>query len=502
MTQMAIRSLQWRTLRLNAKAHGLLQVGLPRTLSFCGLLLLVACAVGPDYVRPTTVEPPAEYKEMQGWKPAQPKDDAIRGTWWEMFEDPELTALEQRIEGSNQTLATAEAQFREARALVGVARAAFFPTATVGVGVTRSLASSTLGTGTFSPVGEQMTYSLPLDVAWTVDVFGAIRRSVEANRSSAEASAAAVALSRLTLEEELAVDYFQLRTLDAQIELLDDTAVGYQKSVDLTQNRYNAGVAARADVAAAEAQLKTTQAQAIDLGVQRAQLEHAIAVLIGEPAPIFSLANAPLDRNTTPPSVPIGVPSELLERRPDVAQAERSVANANAQIGIAIAAYYPKVTLSATGGLETGDSSKWFDIVSSRFWSIGPTVTETVFDGGLRGAQTDQARATYDATVASYRETVLTGFQQVEDSLAALRILENEAAVQADAVKAADTSVLLSINQYKAGTVNYIDVVTVQAIALSDKITAVNILGRRMTSCVQLITALGGGWNTGDLPSL
>ena len=474
--------------------------GLRWALPSSALLIFTACAVGPNYVRPTTVEPPAAYKEIEGWRPAQPKDDDIRGAWWEMFEDPKLSALEQRIEASNQTLATAEAQFREARALVDVARAAFFPTATVGVGVTRSLSSETLGTGTFTPVGTRMTYSLPLDVSWELDVFGKIRRSVEANRASAQASAAAVALSRLTLQTELAVDYFQLRALDAQKQLLDDTAAGYQKSLELTENRYNAGVASRTDVAAAETQLKTTQAQAIDVGVQRAQLEHAIAVLIGEPASTFSLAPAPL--TATPPSVPIGVPSELLERRPDIAEAERSVASANAQIGIAISAYFPTVTLSATGGLETGDTSRWFDIATSRFWSVGPTVTETIFDGGLRGAQTDQARATYDATVASYRETVLTGFQQVEDNLAALRLLESESEVQADAVKSADTSVALTINQYKAGTVNYIDVVTVQAIALANKITAVNVLGRRMTSCVQLILALGGGWDAADLPPL
>jgi NodT family efflux transporter outer membrane factor (OMF) lipoprotein len=521
MKPMAIRCRQSRTAQQAAKANlprgevllrppragerGWIQVsptGLPRAFSTCALVLFAGCAVGPNYVRPTTVEPAPAYKEIQGWQPAQPKDDAIRGPWWEIFEDPELSALEEKIEASNQTLATSEAQFREARALVGVAKAAFFPTATVGVGVTRSLSSSTFSPGTFTPVGTRMVYSLPLDISWQLDVFGAIRRSVEANSASAQASASAVALSRLTLQSELAVDYFQLRTLDAQMQLLNDTAAGYQKSLELTQNRYNAGVAARTDVAAAETQLKTTQAQAIDVGVQRAQLEHAIAVLIGEPASTFSLAPAPLNPSVAPPPVPIGVPSELLERRPDIAQAERSVATANAQIGIAIAAYFPTVTLSATGGLETGDSSQWFNIASSRFWSVGPTVTETIFDGGLRTSQTEQARATYDATVASYRETVLTGFQQVEDNLAALRILESEAEVQADAVKAADTSVVLTINQYKAGTLNYIDVVTVQAIALADKITAVNVLGRRMTSCVQLIMALGGGWNTADLPSL
>jgi NodT family efflux transporter outer membrane factor (OMF) lipoprotein len=419
-----------------------------------------------------------------------------------MFEDPELNALEQRIEGSNQTLAQAEAQYRESVALVGVARSAFWPTATVGVGVTRSLSSSTFSPGTFTPVGTRMTYSLPLDIAWTLDVFGAIRRGVEENTANAQASNAAAVFSRLTLETALAVDYFQLRTLDAQARLLNDTAEGYQKSLQMTENRYNAGVAARTDVATAETQLKTTQAQAIDVEVQRAQLEHAIAVLIGESASIFSLPPAPLNLDLTPPPVPVGVPSELLERRPDIAQAERTVASANAQIGVAIAAYYPTITLSATGGLETGDSTEWFNIASSRFWSVGPTLTETIFDGGLRGAQTDQARATHDAAVASYRETVLTGFQQVEDNLAALRILEDEAGVQAAAVNAAETSTILTLNQYKAGTVNYIDVVTVQAIELADRITAVNILGRRMTSCVQLIQALGGGWNAEELPSL
>jgi NodT family efflux transporter outer membrane factor (OMF) lipoprotein len=440
---------------------------------------------------------PLAYKEMNGWKVAQPKDDVIRGVWWEVFADRQLNALEAQVDVSNQNIVMAEAQFRQARALVREARASYFPTVTVGVGVIRSR-EAPLATGRKTLEGTTTDYSLPIDVSWELDVWGQIRRTVESNQASAQASAADLETIRLSIQAELAQDYVQLRVLDAQRQLLDATVIAYEKALELTQNRYASGVASRTDVVQAESQLKTTQAQAIDIGVQRAQFEHAIAVLIGTPAPDLSIPLVPL--TTGPPPIPIGVPSELLERRPDIAAAERRVAAANAQIGVAEAAFFPTVTLSASGGFESLSLTKWLTW-PMRFWSIGPAISETVFDGGFRRAQTDAARAAYDATVASYRQTVLTGFQEVEDNLAALRILEAEAQVQDEAVKAAQESVTLTTNQFKAGTVNYLNVVTVQATALSNESTAVNILGRRVAASVLLVKALGGGWNVANLPS-
>jgi NodT family efflux transporter outer membrane factor (OMF) lipoprotein len=466
-------------------------------------MLLTACTVGPDYVRPTALVS-AAYKEMQGWKVAQPRDNIIRGAWWEVFADPQLNALEAQVDVSNQNIAVAEAQFQQARALVREARASYFPTVTVGLGVTRVRgvvsttgdASQTNGRGTSR--GTATVYSLPIDVSWELDVWGRIRRTVESNQASAQASAADLASSRLSLQAELAQDYIQLRSLDAQKQLLDATVMAFTKGLELTQNRYASGVASRADVVQAETQLKTTQAQAIDIGVERAQLEHAIAVLIGTSPSNLSIPASPL--TAEPPPIPVGVPSELLERRPDIAAAERRVAAANAQIGVAEAAFFPSITLGTSGGLDSTNLSEWLTW-PMRFWSVGATLSETVFDGGFRRAQTDEARAAYDATVASYRQTVLTGFQEVEDNLAALRILADGAQVQDEAVKAAQESVTVTTNQYKAGTVNYLNVVAVQATALTNEITAVNILGRRATASVLLIKALGGGWNTSALPS-
>jgi NodT family efflux transporter outer membrane factor (OMF) lipoprotein len=462
------------------------------------LMLLTGCAVGPNYVRPPVVIPEA-YKEADGWRPAQPQDNAARGAWWEIFADPQLSALEARVSVSNQNLVVAEAQFRQARALVREARANFFPQVTVGVGVSRSRPSSSVPSGSGASSGAQSNYTLPLDVSWGLDVWGRIRRMVESNQAGAQASAADLETARLSVQTELMLDYFQLRTLDAQKQLLGATAAAYQQSLHLTENRYASGVASQADVLQAQTQLKSTQVQAIDVGVQRAQLEHAVALLIGEPPSSFSLAAAPLA--TLPPSIPIGVPSELLERRPDVAAAERRVASANAQIGVAVAAFYPTVTLSASAGFESSSPAKWL-VWPSRFFSVGPNVSESVFDGGLRSALTDQARAAYDASVAAYRQAVLTAFQSVEDNLAALRILEDEARVQDDAVKAAQQAVILTTNQYKAGIVSYLNVITVQAIALTNETSAVQIHGRRMTAAGLLIQALGGGWNVAGLPSV
>jgi NodT family efflux transporter outer membrane factor (OMF) lipoprotein len=458
------------------------------------LTLLTACTVGPNYVKPTT-EIPGAYKEMEGWKVAQPKDHLIRGAWWEIFNDPELNALEKQANLSNQSVMVAEAQFRQARALVQAARAAYFPTVTVGASYTRSRASENVGgaTGTIGTSSHSTSnYMLVGDVSWEPDLWGRVRRTVEASKASAQASAADLESARLLVQAELAQDYFLLRFLDGQKQLLEATVVAFQKTLDLTKNRYASGVASRADVLQAETQLKTTQAQAIDVGVQRAQVEHAIAVLVGKPASLFSVPVESLI--AVPPAVPVGVPSELLERRPDIAGAERRVAAANAQIGVAVAAYYPTVTLSASGGFNTSSLSKWL-AWPSRFWSIGPGISETIFDGGLRRAQTATARAAYDGTVASYRQTVLTGFQEVEDNLAALRILEEEAEVQDGAVKAAQQSVTFATNQYKAGTVSYLNVLVAQTIALNNEITALGIASRRMTASVLLVKALGGGWD-------
>ena len=495
-------------------------LGRTAALSVVALLLVSACAVGPDYVRPSVVTP-GDYKESQGWTPAQPRDDASRGPWWEVFGDPQLNALEAEVSAANQNVAVAEAQLRQARALVRQARAAYFPQITLGVGVTRSRApalsssgsSGTSGTTTTSITsggtgtgtsgsrgsGQAVTsFTLPLEVSWEPDLWGRVRRSVESNQAGAQASAADLVNVALSLQAELASDYFQLRSLDAQKKLLDDTVAYYQRSLQLTRNRYDAGVASRVDVRQAETQLTSTQAQAIDVGVQRAQLEHAVATLVGRPASNLSLAFAPL--TATPPPVPVGLPSALLERRPDVAGAERRVAAANAQIGVAKSAYFPVVTLTASFGFESTSFGDWLTW-PSRFWAVGPSVSQLVFDGGLRRAQTAQARAAHEATVATYRQTVLTAFQEVEDNVAALRILEQEALAQDAAVRAAVDTVTLVTNQYRAGTVSYLEVVVAQATALANQRTAVEIAGRRMAAAVLLVKALGGGWDASTVAS-
>jgi NodT family efflux transporter outer membrane factor (OMF) lipoprotein len=467
--------------------------------------VLASCSVGPDYVRPQAPAP-AAYKENAGWKTAQPGGDQLKGAWWELFNDPHLNALEEQIDISNQNIAAAEARFRQAQALVRAARAAYFPTFTIGASASRTgrsanagAASGSTGGGSVTPRSSSTTsdFLLGLDMSWELDVWGKVRRSVEASKASAQASEADLEALRLSARATLAQDYFQLRTLDAQKQLLDRTVDYYRKALELTNNRYASGVASRGDVLLAETQLRTTEAQAIDIGVQRAQLEHAVALLVGTPASEFSIPVLPLA--ALPPSIPVGVPSELLERRPDIAAAERRMAAANAQIGVAKAAYFPTLTLSGSGGFESNDWTKWL-LWPSRFWSMGAGISEVVFDGGLRGAQTDEARAVYDATVADYRQTVLTGFQEVEDNLAALRILEEEARVQDEAVNAARQSVSFATNQYKAGTVSYLEVIVTQALALTGERTAADILGRRMTAAVLLVKALGGGWNSSQLP--
>jgi NodT family efflux transporter outer membrane factor (OMF) lipoprotein len=456
-------------------------------------LALAGCTVGPNYVRPPA--PASEtFKEMDGWTKAAPADQMLRGKWWEVFNDPALNKLEEQVGISNQNVLAAEAQFRQAEALVRVARSAYFPTATIGPSVSRSFQITPGG-----PSVPVTLTTLPVNASWEVDLWGRVRRQVEASSASAQASAADIESVRLSSQAQLAQDYFQLRSLDAQSVLLDQTVEAYRKTLELTQNRYDSGVAARGDVLQADTQLKTTQAQAIDVGVQRAQYEHAIALLVGKVPSDLSLPSMALD--TLPPAIPVGVPSVLLERRPDIAAAERSMASANAQIGVAIAAYYPSLTLSGEAGFQSLDLLKLLTW-PARIWGLGAGLSETVFEGGLRKAQTDQARAAYDAAVASYRQTVLTGFQEVEDNLAALRILEHEADVQTQAVELADQSLAVMINQYRAGTVAYLNVITAQTTVLSNKITALNILGRRMSAAVLLIEALGGGWDVKELPAM
>src|SRR4029434_7319969 len=424
-----------------------------KVLSFTFVAMLVfvsACTVGPNYSRPP-VGTPAGYKEAGDAKSIRSIDDIIGATWWKIFGDPELNALEEQVDISNQNIAQAEGRFRQARALVQAARAAYFPTVTVGVGVTRTAPSATAGSGTARNSQTFTEHSLPVDVSWELDVWGRIRRTVESSEATAQASAADLEAATLSARAELAQDYFQLRSLDGQKQLLDNTVVAFEKSLELTNNRYRSGIASRGDVLQAETQLKTTQAQAIDVGVQRAQLEHAIALLIGKAPADLTIPVAPLA--TQAPTIPTGVPAELLKRRPDVASAERTVASANAQIGVAEAAYYPTVSIDTHGGFESSSASKWLSAMG-RVWSAGLSASETVFDGGSRRAQVDQARAVYDADVAAYHQSVLAGFQEVEDNLAAQRILLSEAQAQDEAVQAAQQSLAVITNQYQAGIVS------------------------------------------------
>jgi NodT family efflux transporter outer membrane factor (OMF) lipoprotein len=451
--------------------------------------LLAACTVGPNYVRPP-VETPAEFKEQ--WKVAQPRDEGPRGNWWEVFGDPQLDALAAQVDISNQNIKVAEANVRQARALTAQARSAFFPTVTGNASATRaSVSRGNTNNANGGGGGVANAYNVALDATWELDLWGRVRRNVESAEASEKASEADLAGAKLSAQAQLVQDYLLLRVQDAQIKLLNDTVEAYTRSLQLTRNQYTVGVAGRSDVALAETQLKSTQAQAIDAGVQRANLEHAIALLIGKPPTDVSIPPMPVA--SVFPDIPPGVPSELLERRPDIAGSERRVAAANAQIGVAQAAFFPTVTLSATGGFASSTLANLFS-APARYWSLGAALAQVIFDAGLRQAQTDQAIAAYDATVATYRETVLTGFQEVEDNLAALRILEQEAAVQDDAVKSARESLAITLNQYSAGTANYLAVIVVQAQALANERQAVSILGQRLNASVALIKALGGGW--------
>jgi len=461
-------------------------------------LALAGCMVGPDYVRPTTTAPDAYKEMMKGWKQAEPRDAIARGKWWEIFGDPELNALAERVDISNQNIRAAEANFRLARGLADQARAALFPVVSAGVSATRSVSPSLPNQPTLTrdPVNN---FSLVANASWVIDLWGGIRRNIESGEANWQASAAQLELARLSAQSTLAVDYFAVRIADAQRDILEQTVAAFAETLQLTKNRYAAGVAAKADVVQAEVQWKSTQAQLVDVGVARAQFEHAIAVLVGEAAPTFSIPRAPIV--ATMPEIPVGVPSELLERRPDIAAAERTVAAANAQIGVAKAAFFPTLTLSASGGYRSTTVADWLTS-PSQFWSIGAALAQAVFDGGLRLAVSEQAKATYDGQVAQYRQTVLTAFQQVEDNLAALRLLAEEAQLLDEAVKGARQSVELTTNQYKAGIVSYINVIAAQTIALNNESNAVNVLGRRYAASVMLVQALGGGWDARSLDAI
>ena len=467
--------------------------------------LAAGCTVGPDYHVPQTPPAPA-YKEVaeqgsgNGWKLAQPEDAILRGKWWELFGDPRLNELEEQVDVSNQNIAAAFAGFMQARAIVRQAQAQYFPTLSVGAGVTRSrqaLPGAVGVAGTGPAVSTSNDFSLPFDASWTPDLWGRVRNLVKGNIAAAQASAADLVNTRLTAQAELAVDYFELRGQDALIKLTTATTDAYRQSLELTRAQYETGIGTDEAVAQAEVQLRSTEAQATNLGIARAQYEHAIALLIGKPASEFSLPAT--DFNVQVPQVPLSVPSQLLERRPDIAADERLVAQANAQIGAAEAAYFPTLTLSASAGFESSTLADWLKW-PSRVWSLGPSVSETLFDGGLRGATVAQYRAAEDQAAATYRQAALTAFQQVEDNLAALRILMQEIGQQDAAVTSSLRYVTIATDRYKLGLDPYLDVITAQTALLSSQQSAISLRMQQLVDCVQLIEALGGGWDASQLP--
>lgn len=453
--------------------------------------------VAPYQTPSTTV--PQSFKEPppEGWKEAQPTDGVLKGKWWEIFGDRDLNALEEQVSINNQNVLQAEANFNAARAAVRVARSNLYPTVSATPSIIGSDPSSR-ATSRGVSLGASGLYDLPISASYTVDLWGSIHRSVTASANTAQSLEAALENARLLYQSELALDYFQLHGLDGDYDLLKQTVQSYAEYLDLTHARFAGGVASDSDVAQAETQLETTQAQLIDVDVMRNQLEHAIAVLIGKPPAELAIPRA--DILIVPPRIPVGVPSALLERRPDIADAERQAAAANQQIGIARAAFYPTLTVGVGGGVEATSIVNWITW-PSRFWTLGPQLSQILFDAGKRTAQVVQAQAVYDATAAAYRQTVLTAFQQVEDNLSALRVLEQEAVVTDRAVASAQRSVTVTTEQYKAGTADYLQVVQVQTIALTDERAAVDLKTRRMTASVQLIEALGGGWDVSQLPT-
>jgi NodT family efflux transporter outer membrane factor (OMF) lipoprotein len=464
-------------------------------------LLLAGCMVGPKYVKPTVPLPQPdafkEYKKLDGWKTAQPNDQAIRGNWWEIFADPELNSLEQQVAASNQDLKAAEARFREARAMIRFNRSYEFPTISAGASIASVRDSS--NRPYFPASYNTGDFVLPFDLSYEVDLWGRIRRQVTSAREETQATAADLETVKLSLQAEVAFDYFELRSADAQKQLLDDTVQAYTEALQLTVNRLEGGYSPKSDVAQARTQLDTTRVQDTDVAVQRAAYEHAIAVLIGKPPAQFTLE--PTHSTFQPPDIPVGLPSMLLERRPDIAAVERRVAEANEQIGIARAAFFPSLVLSATGGVEGTSIVNWFNW-PSRFWAVGPSMVQTIFDAGRRRATSEATQASYDAMVASYRQATLSAFQQVEDNLAALRVLSHEAEQQREATASAQESLELFTNRYTGGLDPYLQVITAQTIALGNERNDVDILRRRMDASVLLVKALGGGWNVSQLPKL
>ncbi|UVE19642.1 efflux transporter outer membrane subunit [Pseudomonas sp. LS44] len=478
----------------------------PTALALCISLTLSACAIGPDYQRPSLAGgTPTAFKHAAGWKAATPANALQSDAWWQLYGDAQLNQLIERLNANNQSLASSEAQYRQARALTRGARAAFFPTIGTNVGVSRAGqggGSNTISTSDgisvsgSSAANVSKSYEASLGVSWELDLWGKLRRQLEADNASMDASAADLAGVRLSLQSELVQSYLQLRVLDEQKRLLEATVVAYQRALKLTDNQYNAGIVPKSDVTQARTQLKSTQAQSIDLEYQRAQLEHAIAVLIGVPPSEFDLAE--LDQVPALPEIPLNVPSALLERRPDIAASERRVIAANADIGVEQAAYYPDLVLSASGGYRSGSLNDWIS-APNRFWSIGPQFAMTLFDGGIIRSRVEQAEASYDQTVADYRQSVLDGFREVEDYLVQLDVFTRESAVQEEALASARDSLRLIENQYKAGTIDYNSVVNVQTSALSNERTLLSLQGSRLTASVQLIAALGGGWDAAKI---
>jgi NodT family efflux transporter outer membrane factor (OMF) lipoprotein len=469
------------------------------------LALAAGCNFAPKYNAPAVATPPA-YKETNGWKTAEPADDVIKGKWWEVFNDPQLNALEDKVAISNQTVVGALENFLAARALAKEARSQLFPTVSATPAYSKSKpsrnagasGSPSAGSNTVSGPGTFSSYTLPVDATWEPDLWGSIRNTVRASAYAAQSSAAQMQNMLLTIQAELAVDFYELRAQDELIDLFDRTIKDFRDSVELTKTLFETGIDSDLDVAQADALLQTTLAQATALGIQRAQFEHAIALLMGQPASTFSLKPEP--RAYKPPPVPLGLPAQLLERRPDIAAAERTVAQNNATIGVARAAYFPTFNLTGEAGLQSSTLSKLLE-ASSFYWAVGASASEVIFDAGKRKAATQQAWADYRSSVATYRETVLTAFQQIEDNLAALRILSSQIGQQDVAIRASQKNLDLAVERYRLGINSYLNVITAQESLLSNQQTAVNIHMQEMTASVQLIMALGGGWSTNDLPS-
>ncbi|EKT4522060.1 efflux transporter outer membrane subunit [Pseudomonas putida] len=456
-------------------------------------VLLSACTLSPDYHRPALATP-VQFKQAEGWTQANPSDAIARGAWWEIYGDSGLNALVDELNRNNQTVAQYEAQYRQAQALVRSSRGALFPSLDLSVGKTRSAQGTGSSSSSLSnnSSGIRNTYNAQLGVSWEIDLWGKLRETLNANEASAQASQADLAAVRLSLQSELVQNYLQLRVIDEQKRLLEATVAAYERSLRMNENQYRAGVAGPDAVAQARTQLKSTQADLIDLAWQRAQYENAIAVLLGKAPADFALA----DSKAIPalPQIPLALPSQLLERRPDIASAERNVMAANANIGVARAAYFPDLSLSMSGGYSSSSFSNWIEL-PNRYWSVGPSLAMTLFDAGRRSAEVDRTVAVYDQTVAQYRQTVLDGFKEVENYLVQLKVYSDEAVVRQEALEAARESLRLTENQYRAGLISYLDVVNVQTTALSNERSVLSLLQGRLVASVQLIAALGGGWD-------